>query len=187
MYKIELTSRQVQTHLGPTASHLKGSPCLTANVLLPGADTCSLFVPAQPRSAGELTPLGVASEQWGPGLGDQQPRLPSEGGRLYVLLRGPKGTEFPLPTGLTSDSHPYIGLSPSMPPSLSPSLLHPGVSSQTLHPNPCLRLSFGQTQTKTSALEFVHLTTDMWQSRTEHHLSYISHNFHFDVIHEHIF
>lgn len=71
MYELELTSMQVPTHLAPPASHLKDTPCLSAHVLLPSTDTCSVFVQAQPRRAEELSHLGAALKPWGPGWGDK--------------------------------------------------------------------------------------------------------------------
>lgn len=71
MYKLELTSMQVPIHLAPPASHLKDTLRLSVQVLLPGTDTSSVFVQAQPRSAGELSLQGAAFKQYGPGLGDK--------------------------------------------------------------------------------------------------------------------
>lgn len=49
------TSTQVSTHLTLPVSHRKDTLCLSAQVLLPGTDTCSVFMQAQPRRAGQLT------------------------------------------------------------------------------------------------------------------------------------
>lgn len=49
------TSTQVSTYLTLPVSHLKDTLCLSAQVLLPGTDTCSVFVQAQPRKAEQLT------------------------------------------------------------------------------------------------------------------------------------